>query len=204
MPQRNFKSLDVQKEPSPRREYLLCRARVVLDERGSEAFSVKSLAEAMGFSAAALYRHFDTRDALLAELATAEADTLLEKARACALQADPRRGIVQIGEELKSLAELFPNRFKIVFRDYMLREKYPVISEVDRNIGVLLTALVQRCAPSELAIRSGVKSAALYVLFRESAASMIQQSRVEAGSMPSITDSLEALIPIAQTDSVQL
>ena len=50
------------------RAALLARAAQSLADHGSETLSLRSLAEAEGVTVAAIYRHFDSRDALLSAL----------------------------------------------------------------------------------------------------------------------------------------
>lgn len=50
------------------KERILCESREVLREKGIHGFSMRGVAERVGVSATALYRHFEHKDALLATL----------------------------------------------------------------------------------------------------------------------------------------
>ncbi len=71
------------------REALIQAALVLIAERGIAGFAVAELARAVGVSAAAPYRHFRDRDAVVAEVARRGFDMLAAEMRAAA---DARRG----------------------------------------------------------------------------------------------------------------
>ena len=50
------------------RERILCESRELLQEKGIAGFSMRGVAERVGVTATALYRHYEDKDALLATL----------------------------------------------------------------------------------------------------------------------------------------
>ena len=50
------------------RQQILCEAREVFLENGLSGFSMRTVAQRVGVTATALYRHFDGKDALLASM----------------------------------------------------------------------------------------------------------------------------------------
>ena len=64
-----------------RRDQILSTAAVLFAERGFHGVSVADLGAACGISGPALYRHFASKDAVLAEMLTSISDELLEVAR---------------------------------------------------------------------------------------------------------------------------
>ncbi|GAA3443381.1 TetR/AcrR family transcriptional regulator [Planomonospora venezuelensis] len=100
------------------REALLGAARGLLAERGAAAFSLSELARRVGVSAAAPYRHFADREALLDALAdegyVALGAGLDEAARTAP---DPGERVIRLGVAYLRFAEENPAVFDIMFRE---------------------------------------------------------------------------------------
>ena len=73
---------------SPRREQILAIAAELFAEKGFHGVSIAELGAACGFSGPALYRHFRSKDAVLAEMLVSISDELLRVGRERALQAE--------------------------------------------------------------------------------------------------------------------
>jgi AcrR family transcriptional regulator len=77
-----------------RREQILATAAELFAERGFHGVSVSDLGHACGISGPALYRHFASKDAMLAEMLVAISEELLSVGRArVADAADPREAL---------------------------------------------------------------------------------------------------------------
>ena len=77
-----------------RREQILTTAAELFAERGFHGVSVTDLGQACGISGPALYRHFASKDAMLAEMLVAISEELLSVGRArVADAADPREAL---------------------------------------------------------------------------------------------------------------
>jgi AcrR family transcriptional regulator len=74
-----------------RREQILATAAQLFAERGFHGVSVADLGAACGVSGPALYRHFPSKDAMLAEMLVSISDELLEVGRARVREADGAR-----------------------------------------------------------------------------------------------------------------
>lgn len=74
-----------------RREQILSTAAVLFAERGFHGVSVADLGAACGISGPALYRHFPSKDAMLAEMLVSISEELLEVGRARAREAEDAR-----------------------------------------------------------------------------------------------------------------
>jgi AcrR family transcriptional regulator len=64
-------------QPASRREQLLGRAAELFAERGFHGVSVADLGAACGISGPALYKHFESKDAMLAEMLVSISEELL-------------------------------------------------------------------------------------------------------------------------------
>ncbi|MFT4084448.1 MAG: TetR/AcrR family transcriptional regulator [Nocardioides sp.] len=74
--------------PNPRREQILAKAADLFAERGFHGVSVTELGAACGISGPALYKHFSSKDAVLAEMLVGISVTLLAEGRARVAAAD--------------------------------------------------------------------------------------------------------------------
>lgn len=74
-----------------RREQILSTAATLFAERGFHGVSVAELGAACGISGPALYRHFASKDSMLAEMLTSISDELLEVARERVAEAESDR-----------------------------------------------------------------------------------------------------------------
>ena len=80
--------------PSSRREQILDRAAELFAARGFHGTSVDDVGSACGISGPALYRHFASTDAMLAEMLVRISELLLSEARVRTAGAtDPRRAL---------------------------------------------------------------------------------------------------------------
>jgi AcrR family transcriptional regulator len=75
-------------EQLPRREQILATAAELFAARGFHGVSVADLGAACGVSGPALYRHFASKHAMLAEMLVSISEELLEVGRSRARQAD--------------------------------------------------------------------------------------------------------------------
>jgi AcrR family transcriptional regulator len=73
---------------STRREQILATAATLFAERGFHGVSVAELGAAVGISGPALYRHFPSKDTMLAEMLVSISEELLEVGRERVREAD--------------------------------------------------------------------------------------------------------------------
>jgi AcrR family transcriptional regulator len=122
-------------ESSPRGRYhhgdlkraLIEAALASVERDGHEALSLVGLAEAAGVARSAPYRHFESRDALLAAVA-AEGFDLLIAALGRAMEGRASAEVVRFGAEaLLDFAEQRHNLFRLMFRsDVLVRPGGPL------------------------------------------------------------------------------
>jgi AcrR family transcriptional regulator len=99
------------------KEALIAAARALIAERGPAGFALSEAARLAGVSAAAPYRHFKDRDALIAEVARrgfAEFGRRLNAAWTGA-EADPKAGFGRMGEAYLAFAREEPGYYGAMF-----------------------------------------------------------------------------------------
>ncbi|MGA9668618.1 MAG: TetR/AcrR family transcriptional regulator [Terracidiphilus sp.] len=126
--------------------------RLVRD-RGPRGFSLNEASRLAGVSVAAPYRHFDDKDALLAEIARDGYELLEREIHSAVEKADNLRDrLVDSGMAYLRFARNHTDYFNVMFHSGLDRSKYP---EIDRSakagLGVVLGLAQQYERTQELA-----------------------------------------------------
>ncbi|HEX4038513.1 MAG TPA: TetR/AcrR family transcriptional regulator [Acidobacteriaceae bacterium] len=87
----------------------------VLDREGPEAVTMRRVAQAVGITPMALYRHFADRDGLLNALADAGFGELAERVEGVAVAADPEARLTAILDMFLDFALARPRLFELMF-----------------------------------------------------------------------------------------
>lgn len=124
------------------REALLTAARGLLDEGGSAALTLRAAAQAAGVSAAAPYRHFADREALLA---AALREGFVELARRLRVARehgrDPVDAYLAVGRAYLAFAAEHPRLYAVMFSSDFNRVLYPDLLQAGRDtFGEVLAA----------------------------------------------------------------
>ncbi|WP_417514658.1 TetR/AcrR family transcriptional regulator [Minwuia sp.] len=122
------------------REALVEAALKLIAEKGPAGFSFAEAARAAGVSAAAPYRHFEDKDALLADVATRGFDALHDRLQAAwdAGKADPVRAFDALGRAYLDFARDDPASYVAMFESQLAPSDYPELSRAaDAAFGVL-------------------------------------------------------------------
>src|SRR4051812_40393214 len=111
-------------------------ARAILEEKGLEALSLRSVARRAGVSHAAPYRHYANREALLADVARDGIDLLrAELAQAGAAPADKSERIVRIASAYIRFASRHPGLVRLIFGDeFRNRAQFPELVQATNQI----------------------------------------------------------------------
>jgi len=109
--------------------------------KDADAISLRGLATQVGVSVAAVYRHFPSKEALLAEIAT---DGFVRLSALCK-QALPRRGETGARERLQRLSDLYiefalgsPAHFRLMFGHYRLNGFPALRAAADCSFGYVV------------------------------------------------------------------
>jgi AcrR family transcriptional regulator len=112
-------------------------ARAILEEEGLDALSLRSVARRAGVSHAAPYRHYASREALLADVASdGLAQLRAELAQAAAAPGDRAERIVHIGGAYLRFASRHPGLLRLMFGSELPnRADFPGLAEATALIG---------------------------------------------------------------------
>ena len=130
------------------REALIATALAMIGERGPAGFSFAEVARAAGVSAAAPYRHFRDRNALIAEIArqgferfAAELEAAWDHGRP-----DPVTAIETIGRAYLGFARREPAAYAAMFETgFPLEEDAMLLAASERAFGVIRRAAELAC-----------------------------------------------------------
>lgn len=136
--------------------------RLVRD-RGPRGFSLNEASRLAGVSVAAPYRHFDDKDALLAEIARDGYELLEREIYKAVEKADnPRDQIVESGMAYLRFARNHADYFSVMFQSGLDRSKYPEIERsANAGLGVILDLAKQYERTPELAEARAISAWAL-------------------------------------------
>jgi AcrR family transcriptional regulator len=124
-------------EDSPRYHHgnlkasLLEAALRQLSEQTEDSLSLRGLAKAVGVSVAAVYRHFPSKEALLAEVAADGFNRLYEQWQTCSPgsgKPGARQRFECLGETYIAFAHASPAHFRLMFGQTDLR-RFPILAE---------------------------------------------------------------------------
>lgn len=96
-------------------EKIISAAQKLLDRRGIEAITMRRVAEAVGVTPMAIYRHFADRDALLNALADAGFEALAGQLNVADLLDDPEPQLMQVLDVFLNFALERPHLFDLMF-----------------------------------------------------------------------------------------
>ncbi len=142
------------------RAALIAAAETVVQEQGHEAVSLRALAESLGVSRGAPYRHFPDREALLAEVALNGFTTmivLLEKTNAESLA--PGEKLYAAGKQFLEFVRANPKLFRLMYEAELLTGKdvHPQLAESQRlayeGLYKLLALALPRTTPQARKLR---------------------------------------------------
>ena len=135
----------------------------LMRERGPRGFSLNEASRLAGVSVAAPYRHFDDKDALLAEIAR-DGYELLEREihKSAEKVGNLREQIVESGMAYLRFARNHADYFSVMFQSGLDRSKYPEIERSARaGFGVIVGLAQQYERTPELAELRSVSAWAL-------------------------------------------
>jgi AcrR family transcriptional regulator len=141
------------------RRSLVAAATRLLDKRGPAGVTLREAARQAGVSQAAPYRHFASKDALLAAVA-AEAFLALKDVCSAAVAADPGDPVHQldvVAVAYVRFAVEHPARYRLMWAPTPRGRDHPVLAEAARTSGEPLLAALKACLapddPAELAVQ---------------------------------------------------
>lgn len=131
------------------RASLLARAMVVVETRGYEAVSLRALAEELGVSRGAPYRHYPERDQLLADIASLGFKRLDEFA---AKESDqpvaPRERLAGAARQFLHFVEEHPQLFGLMYDSGLLQraDAFPELAQAQSSVYARIVVLYAEAA----------------------------------------------------------
>jgi AcrR family transcriptional regulator len=140
-------------------------AREILEEQGLAALSLRSVARRAGVSHAAPYRHYASREALLADVAVEGlAELRGEITQAAAVRADRGETIVRIGRAYMRFAVRHAGLLRLMFGSELPnRTAFPGLTEATAAIGEDIGAAIGDSAAG-LAVWATIHGLAMLIL----------------------------------------
>jgi AcrR family transcriptional regulator len=103
--------------PAKRRtaDSILVAARELLDREGPAAVAMRPVAERVGITPMAIYRHYTDRASLLNAVANQGFQELAARVLALQLKGDVQHRLTQVGDVFLDVALRFPNLYQLMF-----------------------------------------------------------------------------------------
>jgi AcrR family transcriptional regulator len=130
------------------REACIAEAARIIDEKGLEALSFREVARRLGVSHQAPYKHFESRDHILAELVVRALASFAAALEARPVEADPYADLQAIGRAYVGYASSHPLNYRLMFGSAVIDPRaHPALIDAGRRaFGILLDAI--RALPS--------------------------------------------------------
>jgi AcrR family transcriptional regulator len=149
------------------RQQILHEAREVFLKEGLSRFSMRTVAERVGISATALYRHFDDKDALLASLLGEAFGTFGSYLGRALAGKTPLERLQLAGVAYVDFALEHPRDYELMFltncRDLGFKRIYKETDERSRGTFEFLVERVEDCMESKVFARRDARETALYI-----------------------------------------
>ncbi|MHA4871751.1 TetR/AcrR family transcriptional regulator [Duganella sp. PWIR1] len=131
------------------RASLLASALTVVEAEGYEAVSLRGLAEQLGVSRGAPYRHYPERDKLLAELAEVGFNRLNEFAQQTSAKArDPVASLVGAAQQFLQFVDEHPQLFRLMYESGLLQriDDFPSLAQAQSSVYERIAAMYAAAA----------------------------------------------------------
>lgn len=102
---------------STQRQRILDEALKLVADEGSERITMRSLAQRLGYSPAAIYLHFRSKEDLLQQLALCGFERLIEATEGAHQLADLREAIIEGGRRYLDFALANPALYRLMFEE---------------------------------------------------------------------------------------
>lgn len=136
---------------------LIDTALTLLATTSAEALSLREVARRAGVSAAAPYRHFADKEALLAAVAARGFDQLGERLLAADQGRSPQDALVAQGVAYVSFALEQPAMFQLMFSRFSDKSRYPLLKKAGEGAYAVLADRVamQVAQPKRMVLEAG-------------------------------------------------
>ncbi|MEM9009802.1 MAG: TetR/AcrR family transcriptional regulator [Pseudomonadota bacterium] len=133
------------KPEKPLREACIEEALAIIEQGGVEALSLRAVARRLGVSHQAPYKHFPSREHILAEIVARTFDEFAAHLDARPAAADPFADLRALGERYLDYARRYPLKYRLMFNAALppLPEHPEMMRNAERAFAILRTRLGQ-------------------------------------------------------------
>ncbi len=133
------------KKPANLREACLQEALAIIDAEGVERLSLREVARRLGVSHQAPYKHFPSRDHILAEIVTRAFDSFARHLDQRPRLEDPHADLASMGRAYLDYARAHPLQYRLMFGDLLPDlKKHPEMMRNAKHAFALLSEGVRR------------------------------------------------------------
>ena len=134
----------------------------LVQEKGPRGFSLNEASRLAGVTVAAPYRHFEDKDALLAEIACDGLSLMVTELREATAASGIREQMLEAGMAYLRFSSVHADYFAVIFNAGLDKSKYPDVRlAAERAYGVILELSQQAENTRELASQRAVSAWAL-------------------------------------------
>lgn len=131
--------------PANLREACLAEALAIIDAEGVEHLSLREVARRLGVSHQAPYKHFPSRDHILAEIVTRAFDSFARHLDTRPRRDDPHEDLAAMGRAYLDYARAHPLQYRLMFGDLLPDlKKHPDMMRQAKHAFALLSDGVRR------------------------------------------------------------
>ncbi len=167
-------------KPANLREACLQEALAIIESEGVEALSLREVARRLGVSHQAPYKHFPSRDHILAEIVARAFDSFARRLDERPRRADPQEDLAEMSRAYLDYARAHPLQYRLMFGDLLPDlKKHPDMMRQAKHAFALLNDCLARLSAKDgvPASRSAVALDALFVWSSVHGLARILQSR---------------------------
>ena len=118
-----------QEDRSGLRAAILAAARELFNEEGYEATTMRKIAEHIGYSATAIYRHFPDKHSILTELCHSDFAALGASFGSVMAEPEPVKRLALLGKGYIDFGLRFPNHYRLMFMTRKVAAPLPLSQE---------------------------------------------------------------------------
>lgn len=136
-----------EKKPRPKdlREACVREALAIIDTSGVEELSLREVARRLGVSHQAPYRHFPSRDHILAEIVTRAFESFARYLDGRPLTGDPNEDLAEMGRAYLRYAQEHPLQYRLMFGTPLPDpQQHPEMMEKSRHAFALLNEALRQ------------------------------------------------------------
>lgn len=133
------------KKPENLREACVAEAVKIIDTQGVENLSLRDVARRLGVSHQAPYKHFESRNHILAEIVRRAFASFADFLRARPVTGDPRNDLAAMGRAYLSFAETYPLQYRLMLNTQIPHPNdFPDMMESARDAFSLLIDALEK------------------------------------------------------------